>query len=104
MPASGPGRDDPRALSQREKQILARIEEDLAVGDPYLARQLRRPPRWWPLSAWYTALLVPAQAVLLAVSMLMPDSWLAVTCLILTLVVMPGLLLSATERRCRGKE
>jgi hypothetical protein len=99
-PNSGPGDHD--ALSSWDRHVLAGIEHDLAASDPRLAHEMRRresgpAPRWWPLSARSTGLLVLALTVLVPVGALLPASWWAVLGLLTTLFVVPSLLLAALE-------
>lgn len=87
-------------LSPWEKRIVAQIEGDLTTNDPSLARRMRWPAtRWWPLSARSTVTLLIGLALLSVAAMLIPASgwaWLAV---VTTLVILPWLVLAATERR-----
>lgn len=96
-----PGPDDPDHLSPWERQVLAGIEHDLAASDPGLADEMSRPPgrRWWPLSGPMTVLLVLGMIVLVLVGALLPASAWAVLGVVTTLVVVPCLLLAATEKR-----
>jgi Protein of unknown function (DUF3040) len=101
--SSNSGPDDRDALSPRERQVLAGIEHDLAASDPWLADRLNRraavrSQRWWPLSGPSTCLLVVALTVLVLVGALLPASAWAVLGVVTTLVVIPWLLLAATER------
>jgi hypothetical protein len=95
--------DDHDALSPWERQVLARIEGDLASSDPRLAEKMsrraaRRTPRSWPLSARSTGLLLIVLTVLVVAGALVPASWWAVLGLVTILVVVPWLLLAATEK------
>ena len=101
--SSNSGPDDRDALSPWERQVLAGIEHDLAASDPGLADRLNRraavrAQRWWPLSGPSTCLLVVALTVLVLVGALLPASAWAVLGVVTTLVVIPWLLLAATER------
>jgi hypothetical protein len=105
--SSDPGPDHRGALTPWERRILAEIEDDLTTGDPRLAREMRSrrtrsAVRWWPVSGLCTALLVVALLVLvLAGTLLRTSSW-AVLALVTTLVVVPWLLLAATEKNRFG--
>lgn len=95
--------DDHDALSPWERQVLARIEGDLASSDPRLedemsCRAAGRGLRWWPLSARATGLLFVVLTVLVVAGAFVPASGWAVLGLITTLIVVPWLLLAATER------
>ena len=101
--SSNSGPDDRDALSPWERQVLAGIEHDLAASDPGLADRLNRraavrAQRWWPLSGPSTCLLVVALTVLVLVGALLPASAWAVLGVVTTLVVIPWLLLAATEK------
>ncbi len=101
--SSNSGPEDRDALSPWERQVLAGIEHDLAASDPGLAEMLNgraavRSQRWWPLSGPSTGLLVVALTVLALVGALLPASAWAVLGVVTTLVVIPWLLLAATER------
>ena len=105
--SSNPGPDDHGALSSWERQVLAGIEDDLAAGDPRLARRLSRrvvraPSGWWPVSAPVTGLLFVVLLVLVLVGALLPASSWAVLGTATTLVVVPWLLLAVTEKRSDG--
>jgi Protein of unknown function (DUF3040) len=97
--ASGPGDG---ALSARERQILAEIEQDLDATDPRLAHRLARPirrkrtVRWWPISLRCTILLVVVLVVLAGATLFAP-SW-TVLGLITGVVVVPWLLLCVADR------
>jgi Protein of unknown function (DUF3040) len=100
--SSNPDPDDQDALSPWERHVLAGIEHDLAASDPRLVQELSNrgqgsAPRWWPLSAPTTVLLFVGLLVLVLVSALLPASWWAVLGIVTTLVVVPWLLLAATE-------
>ena len=100
--ATPSGSDDPDALTPWELQVLARIGGDLADSDPRLADELSRRAaprtlRWWPLSARAAGALIVALAVLVIAGALVPASWWATLGLVTTLVVVPWLLLAATE-------
>ena len=97
--ASGPGDG---ALSARERQILAAIEQDLDATDPRLAQKLSRPmrkrtARWWPISLRCTLLLVVVLVVLAGATVFAP-SW-TVLALITGVVVVPWLLLCVADRK-----
>jgi hypothetical protein len=98
-----PGPDGHDALSSWERQVLAGIEDDLAASDPGLAdeisRAAMRAQRWWPLSGRSTGLLVVGMSILVLVGVLLPASAWAVLGVVTTLVVVPWLLLAATEKR-----
>lgn len=101
----GPNDRDP--LSPWERQVLAGIENDLTLSDPRLADEMSRRPsrrarRWWPLSGPSTGLLVVALIVLVPVGALLPASAWAVLGVVTTMVVVPWLLLAATERNSSG--
>jgi hypothetical protein len=83
---------DANALSCRERRVLADIENDLAASDPRGADEMGRrsslpTPRWWPLSARCTVLLL---LVLLVASVLVPASRWPALGVIKTVVVLPG--------------
>jgi hypothetical protein len=102
--SSTPGHDDHDALSEWERRALAGIERDLIASDPRLVRELshrrryRSAPRWWPMSVPTTGLLLVGLLVLVLVGELLPASWWAVLGLVTVLVVVPWLLLAATEK------
>jgi hypothetical protein len=101
--SSNPDPHEHDALSPWERQVLAGIESDLSTSDPGLAdemsgRVLVRAQRWWPLSIPSTGLLIVALTVLVLVGALLPASAWAVLGVVTTLVVVPWLLLAATER------
>jgi DUF3040 family protein len=101
--SSNSGPDDRDALSPRERRVLAGIEHDLSASDPELAgilnrREVVRAQRWWPLSGPSTGLLVVALTVLVLVGALLPASAWAVLGVVTALVVIPWLLLAATEK------
>jgi Protein of unknown function (DUF3040) len=102
--SSTPGHDDHDALSEWERRVLAGIERDLAASDPRLVRELnrRRPyrsaPPWRPLSVPATGLLIAGLLVLVLVGALLPASAWAILGVVTTLVVVPWLLLAATEK------
>ncbi len=102
--SSNPRPDDHGGLSPWERRVLADIEHDLAASDPRLVRELshrrryRSAPRWWPLSVPITGLLLVGLLVLVLVGALLPASWWAVLGLVTALVVVPWLLLAATEK------
>jgi hypothetical protein len=98
------GPDDHNTLSPWERRVLAGIEDDLAASDPSLAQEMggRRhratSSRWWPLSAPSTAILFVGLLVLVLVGALLPASAWAVLGVVTTLLVVPWLLLAATEK------
>jgi hypothetical protein len=101
--SSNPGPHEHDALSPWERQALAGIEHDLSLSDPGFADEMSgraqtRAQRWWPLSAPVMSLLVVALTVLALVGALLPASAWAVLGVVTTLVVVPWLLLAATER------
>ena len=102
MPASPcPDPDGtPGASSRWERQALARIEAGLVRGDPRVARRMgcrgRQSGAWGVRGV---SLLATGIAGSVAARVLVPASWLAVLALVLTLLVLPCLLLLATERR-----
>jgi hypothetical protein len=103
--SSTPGHDDhDDALSEWERRSLAGIERDLAASDPRLVRELTRRrryrsgPRWWPLSVPITGLLIAGLVVLVLVGALLPASGWAILGVVTTLVVVPWLLLAASEK------
>lgn len=108
--SSNPTPDDhhePDRLSSWEQQVLAGIEQGLEASDPRLARTLARAGprtarRWWPLSATCSGLLVAGLIVLVVAGALLPDSAWAALAAITAVVVVPWLLLCATERRGSG--
>lgn len=101
MSASSASGSGDGALSARERQILAAIEQDLNATDPRLAHRLSRPmrtstARWWPISLRCTLLLVVVLVVLAGATVFAP-SWTALG-LITGIVVVPWLLLCAADR------
>jgi hypothetical protein len=101
--SSNSGPDDHGALSSWERQVLARIENDLAASDPRLAQEMsdrghNATSRRWPLSAPCTGLLFVGLLVLVLVGALLPASAWAVLGVVTTLIVVPWLLLAATEK------
>ena len=101
--SSNPGPDDHGALSPWERRVLADIEDDLVASAPGLADEMGRKAagraqRWWPLSVRSTCLLFIALTVLVLVGALLPTSWWAVLGVVTTVVVLPWLLLAATEK------
>jgi hypothetical protein len=107
--SSDPGPHDRDDLSAWERQVLARIEHDLSASDPDLARVMttRRTTRsgaarWWPLSVRCTVLLFVVILLLVVAGVFVPASWWAVLGVITAVVVIPWLLLCATERRGAG--
>jgi DUF3040 family protein len=101
--SSNSGPDGHGALSSWERQVLARIENDLAASDPRLAKEMsdrghRATSRWWPLSAPCTGLLFVGLLVLVLFGALLPASAWAVLGVVTTLLVVPWLLLAATEK------
>jgi fatty acid desaturase len=105
MPTSPPPNpDDHDGLSPWERQVLARIEDDLVTTDPRLADEMHHRTsasvvRWWPLTARSTFLLIVALFVLAAVGALVPAAWWAVLGPVTTLVVVPWLLFAAMEKK-----
>jgi hypothetical protein len=106
--SSNPGPEDHDAMSPWERQVLADIERELATSDPHLARTFsgrgrrRATARWWPVSLPATGLLLAGLLVLVLVGALLPASWWAVLGVVTALVVVPWLLLAATEKNGRG--
>jgi Protein of unknown function (DUF3040) len=109
--SSAPGPDDRAALSSWERRVLAQIENDLAAGDPRLARAIGRggslpTPWWWPISVRSTVLLLVALGVLIVAAAVTPASWWPLLGLITVVVVVPWILLcvseSADEQRGSG--
>jgi hypothetical protein len=105
--SSNPLPDDHGGLSRRERQVLAEIEHDLAASDPRLVHEFSSPRRhatrrWWLLSAPTTGLLFVGLLVLAIVGALLPASWWAVLGVVTALVVIPWLLLAATEKNGWG--
>ncbi len=101
--SSNPGPDDHDGLSPWERQVLVGIEHGLEASDPRLARELSNrsqaaSPPWWPLSPPATVLLLVGLLVLVLVGALLPASGWAVLGIVTTLVVVPWLLLAATEK------
>jgi hypothetical protein len=100
--SSTPGPDEHDALSPWERRVLADIEDELTTSDPRLADEMGRAGpralRWWPLSATSTVLMIVGLIVLVFVGALLPASAWAVLGVVTALVVVPCLLLAATER------
>jgi hypothetical protein len=99
--ASSP--DDHTPLSPWERQVLAEIEDDLLVSDPRLARAIGRrdplpAPRWWPISVRSAVLLLVAQVVLIVAAAVTPASRWPLLGLITAVVVVPWILLCASEQ------
>jgi hypothetical protein len=102
--SSTPDHDDHDALSEWERRMLAGIERELTASDPRLVRELTRrrryrsAPRWWPLSVPSTGLLIVGLLVLVLVGALLPASAWAIIGVVTALVVVPWLLLAASEK------
>ncbi len=104
--SSNPLPDDHDGLSPSERRALADIEHDLAASDPRLVREFssrhrHATPRWWPLSASMTGLLIVGLLVLVLAGALLPASWWGVLGVVTALVVVPWLVLAASEKNCR---
>jgi hypothetical protein len=98
-PASGP--DEPRALSERERAILAGIEQDLDASSPALARAMARPLTGTvplPRGVARAGLLVAALFLVLAVTGLVPPVVWALLAALAAMVVVPWVMLRAFER------
>ncbi|TQM36434.1 DUF3040 family protein [Pseudonocardia cypriaca] len=95
-------------MSPWERQVLADIERELATSDPHLARTFNGRGRRraiasrWPVSLPATGLLLAGLLVLVLIGALLPASWWAVLGVVTALVVVPWLLLAATEKNGRG--
>ena len=98
-PASGP--DEPRALSARERAILADIEQDLDSSSPALARAMAQPLTStvpMPRGLVHAGLLVGALFLVLAVTGLVPPVVWALLAALAAMVVVPWAMLRAFER------
>jgi DUF3040 family protein len=101
-PFPDPGPDEPRALTPREQEILAGIENDLTAAEPGLASRLSSPPSGsaltWPRSLTKgTRRLAGSLIFAMVVVFIPPESWLVVT-LLTILLVAPVLIVRAIER------
>ncbi len=103
---SAPGPDESRALSARERKILADIEHDLDASSPTLARQMasltttRTPPV--PAGVVDAAFLIVSLFLVLAVAGLVPGVVWALLAVIGSMIVVPWVMLRAFERFERG--
>lgn len=91
-----PDRDGPRALTPRERALLARIETDLAEADPALAHDLatRRPPVIGlrpPVTKVQAGLLALIMVVLSGATQLPESLWWPVLPVLTLLLVVPWL-------------
>jgi Flp pilus assembly protein TadB len=99
---STPGPDDSRALSARERQILADIEHDLDASSPALAREMARltttrtPPV--PAGVVDAAFLIVSLFLVLAVAGLVPGVVWALLAVIGAMVIVPWVMLRAFEK------
>ena len=95
-PAPPPPRDGPRALTPRERALLARIETDLAEADPALAHDLatRQPPVIGvrpPVTKVQGGLLILILVVLSGATQLPESLWWPVLPALTLLLVVPWL-------------
>ncbi len=101
---SAPGPDESRALSARERQILADIEHDLDSSSPALAREMARltttctrtPPV--PAGVVDAAFLIVSLFLVLAVAGLVPGVVWALLAVIGAMVIVPWVMLRAFEK------
>jgi hypothetical protein len=99
--SSGPGPDEPRALSAREREILAGIEHDLDASSPALAQEMARPATQAPpvpAGVVEAAFLIVSLFLVLAVAGLVPGVVWALLAVIGAMVVVPWAMLRAFER------
>jgi DUF3040 family protein len=98
---SAPGPDESRALSARERKILADIEHDLDASSPALAREMagpmtRTPPV--PAGVVDAAFLIVSLFLVLAVAGLVPGVVWALLAVIGAMVIVPWVMLRAFEK------
>lgn len=106
MSSSASSPDDHTPLSPWERQVLAQIEDDLLDSDPRLARAIGRrdslsAPQWRPISVRSAVLLLVAQVVLIVAAAFTPASCWPLLGLITAVVVVPWILLCASEQAGR---
>ena len=100
-PPSAPGPGEPRALSARERAILAAIEHDLDASAPALARKMTRlKTRRGPATSRLAerGLLAAALLVVLTAAGLVPAAVWPVLAVLGSLVLVPWAMLRAFER------
>lgn len=112
-PATGPASgspsepDRPRGLSERERAILAGIEQDLDSASPDLARAMARPMTTTvtlPRGVVRGTLLVAALFLVLAVAGLVPVVVWALLGALASMVLVPWLMLRAFDRFDRDRD
>jgi hypothetical protein len=99
--SSGPDPDEPRALSAREREILAGIEHDLEASSPALAQEMARPVTQSPpvpAGVVEAAFLIVSLFLVLAVAGLVPGVVWALLAVIGAMVVVPWVMLRAFEK------
>jgi hypothetical protein len=100
-PPPAPGPDEPRALSAREREILAGIEHDLDSSTPGLAREMARPMTAVPpvpAGVVEAGFLILSLFVVLAVAGLVPGVVWALLAVIGSMIVVPWVMLRAFEK------
>jgi hypothetical protein len=103
--ASGP--DETPPLSERERAILAEIEQDLTVDAPALARAMSRPMTTTipvPHGVVQIGVLVAALLLVLAVTGLIPAVVWALIAVFAAMVLVPWLMLRTFERFDSGQD
>ena len=108
MPAPPPsGPDEPRALSERERAILAGIEHDLDSSSPALARAMSRPRTSTaavPVGLLHGGFLLIGLFLVLAVSGQVPATLWALIAVLGAMVLIPWGLLRLFEHFDRDEE
>ena len=107
MPPPDSGPDEPRALSPREREILAGIEHDLDTSAPGLAREMAQPVTAAPpvpAGAVEAGFLILSLFVVLAVAGLVPGVVWALLAVIGSMIVVPWVMLRAFEKFERGPD
>jgi hypothetical protein len=106
--ASGPsGPDRPRALSERERAILAGIEQDLDADSPELARAMAQAVTTTaavPPGLVRGGLLVAALFAVLAVAGLVPAAVWALLGAVASMVLVPWVMLGVFDRLDRRRD
>jgi Flp pilus assembly protein TadB len=102
MPAPFPPdpHDHHRGLSAHEADALARIERELAGGDPGFGQRMRRRDEFVPveLPSARTALLVAVLALVLSLVVGAPASWWALIAVLVVLCGVPWMALRLLRR------
>jgi hypothetical protein len=107
MPPPDSGPDEPRALSPREREILAGIEHDLDTSAPGLAREMAQPVTAAPpvpAGVVEAGFLILSLFVVLAVAGLVPGVVWALLAVIGSMIVVPWVMLRAFEKFERGPD